>query len=207
MTSPDRYQWPAASEEELAISCSRIARHLSRTNARIIGLLPVSGPLAATDSLAPVLSRLARALGGFVAGDIAIIDGWRTWSLDVEGGTTGQGEGGGASAADAETQRPAGKSRFREIHPHVLEVAPPPCADATAAAAALQSTVGVLRQGVALVLIHLGGYAPADVAPSSLLLVDGVVMLVTRRRTRQSAVGTLLKHVAPAKRLGAILIG
>jgi len=191
----DRYEWPAASDEELTITCSRIARHLSRAGARIIGLLPVAGPLAAAAPLAPFLSRLGEALAGFLDGDIALIDGWPTWTEPT------------AKAGEAPRAATAGMSRLQEIHPHVLAITPPPCPDATAALEALRSTVGVLRGGAAAVLINLGGYAPAGVAPAPLLLVDGVVMLVARRHTRRAAVASLLEHVAPAKRLGAILVG
>jgi hypothetical protein len=199
---PDRYAWPAATEGDITITCSRIARHLSRAKAGVIGLLPVAGPLAAPAPLGPFLSRLALALVDFVAGDVALVDAWTTWPA----GPPHLPEDDGREDAEKKARAP-GSSRFREIHPRVLEVSPPPCDDAASAAVALQNTVAVLRRGVSVALVHLGGYAPAGTAPASLILADGVVMMVPPRQARRREVMGLLEHIAPAKRLGAILIG
>jgi hypothetical protein len=192
---PDRYDWPTGSEEALTITCSRIARHISRAGTRVIGLLPVGGPLAAPLPLGPLLLRLATALVGFVAGDVALVDAWPTWARK------GDGEGAGPEGKDAAA------TRFVELRPQILEIAPPACDDAASAAVALQNTLRVLRRGVGLVLVHLGGYAPPGTAPASLILVDGVMLLVAPRQTRKKAVAALFDHIPPAKRLGAVLIG
>jgi hypothetical protein len=191
-------------ESDITATCSRIARHVSRAKAHVIGLLPLTGPLAGARPapMAPFLSRLALALAGFVSGDIAVVDAWPTWS---EGAPAPRPP---AADGDAETAGgPGGASRLREIHPRVLEVAPPPADDAASAAVALQNTVAVLRRGVTAVLIHLGGYAPAGTAPAPVILTDGVVLMVPARRTRRATVSALLEHIPPPKRLGAILIG
>jgi len=161
--------------------------------------------------MAPFLSRLALALGGFVSGDIAIIDAWPTWSDGAPAPRRPQAEdghdGGHDERAADGTSRDGGTSRFREIHPHVLDVAPQPVDDAAAAAVALQNTVAVLRRGVAAVLIHLGGYARAWTPPAPVILTDGVVLMAPARRTQRATVGAIIEHIPPPKRLGAILIG
>jgi hypothetical protein len=219
---PDRYAWPTVDEETLTVCCSRIARHLSRAGAHAIGLLPVGGelasPRAAGPRLAPLLSRLAVAMVGFVREDVAIIDAWRTWSSpgapgaaqqDDDGGEEGDEDGGPAAAAEdpkkaADTPR---SSRIREIQPRVLEITPPACDDAPAAAVALQNTLKVLRRGVSVVLIHLGGLSSTAAAPAALTLVDGVVLVVSARRSRRASVVKMAEHIPSAKRLGAILVG
>jgi hypothetical protein len=197
VSNADRYAWPAGAqkdfeagfEAELATTCARIARHMSRAGAGVIGLLPVGAELAPPARLGPFLLRLATALTSFVSGDVAFVDAWPTWS-----------------PAGTEETPPTG-SRMREIHPRVLEVSPPACEDAGAAAVALQNTLAVLRRGVGLALVHLGGYAHPGRAPASLILVDQVATLVSVRRTRKAAVAALTEHIPPAKRLGATLVG
>jgi hypothetical protein len=195
----DRYAWPGAEEQALEVTCARIARHLSLAHPRTVGFLPIGGEGtgrgARTLSLAPLLSRVAGQLIGFVTDDVAIIDSWRTWSP----GQKGDGEGDGAGAGPA--------SRIDEIQPRVLDVMPPPCKDAMAAAAALRNTLGILRRSVSVALVHLGGYAPVGIAPSTLNMVDGVVLVVSTRRTHRTAVAAMAEQLPAGKQLGAILVG
>lgn len=193
VADPDRYAWPAGAQKsfdaDLTATCARIARHMSRAGGRVIGLLPAGAEVGPPVRLAPFLLRLATALTSFVTGDVAFVDAWPTWSAEGAEGT------------------PATVSRMRELRPQVLEVTPPPCPDAQAAAVALQNTLAVLRRGVGLALVNLGDYARPGKAPPCLILVDQVAMLVAARRTRVAAVAGLLEHIPSAKRLGAILIG
>jgi hypothetical protein len=72
---------------------------------------------------------------------------------------------------------------------------------------ALQNTLRILRGEVGAVLVHLGGYADPGTAPATQALCDGVVLVVSARRTRMAAVSALHAHIPSAKRLGAILVG
>jgi hypothetical protein len=74
-----RYGWPGAAEGTLAAGAPRIARLLARSGARLVGFLPVDTALDPPDSVAPLLSRIADALLGFVTEDVALIDAWPTW--------------------------------------------------------------------------------------------------------------------------------
>src|SRR5436190_23924477 len=91
---PDAADAPATAaprdttEDELAAACSSIARHLARTGARSVGLLPVGAPRrrrgksspdrpeASGLDLGPVLERLAAALAMFVEGTVGYIGPW-----------------------------------------------------------------------------------------------------------------------------------
>jgi hypothetical protein len=199
---PDRYTWSAVDEEAVEVTCSRIARHLTRATTRIIGLLPVArfpgdDGMRGAPGLAPLLASLAGALARFVDQDIAIIEHWRTWKRGAAAREPGQ---------DGDSAKP-GPGRLREVRPRVIEITPLPCDDAIAAGVALQSTLRMTRKEFGAVLIDLGGYAAAGTAPATLELCDGIVLVVPARRTRIAAVSALSTHVPSAKRLGAILLG
>ena len=229
---PDRYSWPGADERELEVTCARIARHLSLARPRTVGFLPVGGEGRSRGArpmrLAPLLSRVAGALIGFVSDDVAIVDSWRTWTLtaaakaaakeapkeatkadgaDAVASDDRDDDAGASEGKDAAKGEGGTASRIREIQPRVLEVMPPGCRDATAAGAALRGTLAILRRSVSIVLVHLGGYADVGVVPSTLNLVDGVVMVVSARRTRRAAVAALVEQLPATKQLGAILVG
>ena len=203
----DRYAWPSADEQALEVTCARVARQLALAHPRTVGFLPIGGEGtgrgARTLSLAPLLSRVAGQLIGFVTDDVAIIDSWRTWSpgqKDADGDGDGDADAGAGAGTDP-------TSRIREIQPRVLDVMPLPCKDAMAAAAALRNTLGILRRSVSIVLVHLGGYAPVGIAPSTLNMVDGVVLVVSTRRTLRTAVAGMAQQLPAGKQLGAILVG
>jgi hypothetical protein len=186
----ERYPWPAA-QGDLDAACGRIARHLARGGARVIGLLPVGGELDSPPALSPLLDRVATALVGFVRKDVALVDTWRTWG-------------------DPKAERDVTVPRIREIRPQVLAITPPPCEDVAAATVALQQTLAALAawpEGVDRVLVHLGGYAAPGTAPKVMVLVDGVVVVVAARRTRRSSLKDMISYLPEAKRLGAILVG
>jgi hypothetical protein len=186
----DRYGWPGPPEDELTASTTRIARHIARARPPVVALLPVDGRQPLEDRLAPVLLRLAEALLGFSDGDVAIIDTWRTWPW-------GEAVERGQTAAH----------RSRWLRPRVLEIAPVPCGDASAAAVALQNALAARPDGLITTLVNLGGYGDRSAVPSALRLADAAVLLVPARHTRQRVLADVAQHVQDGKLLGAILIG
>jgi hypothetical protein len=186
-----RYGWPGSPDDELVAAATRIARHIVRARSRIVALLPVNGKDPLDDRLAPVLLRLAEALIAFSDSSVAIIDTWRTWPW-------GEAVEWGQTAAH----------RSRWLRPRILEVAPVPCGDASAATVALQNALAAPRpDGVLTTLVNLGGYAGRGAVPAALGLADAAVLVVSLRRTRRRAVADVAEHVQGGKLLGAILIG
>jgi hypothetical protein len=186
----DRYGWPGPAGEELAAAATRIARHIARARPPVVALFPVDGREPLDDRLAPALLRLAEALLGFADGDVAIIDTWRTWPW-------GEAVEWGQTAAH----------RSRWLQPRILEIAPVPCGDASAAAVALQNALAARPEGLITTLVNLGGYAARGAVPSALRLADAAVLVVPARQTRQRTVADAAAHVQNGKLLGAILIG
>ena len=185
-----RYGWPGAPEGALAAGTTRVARLLARAGARVVGFLPVDTALDPPERVAPLLARVADAQLGFVGEEVAIIDAWPTWPW-----------GEVVAAGDAAAHR------MRWLRPRVMEIAPTPCGDATAAAIALENALAARPATLASVLVNLGGYANPGAAPSTVDLLDGVVLLLATRRTRQAAVVALARQLPPKKLLGAILVG
>jgi hypothetical protein len=186
----DRYGWPDAPAEALAAAATRIARHIARARAGVVALLPVDGPQPVDDRVAPALLHLAEALLGFGDGNVAIIDTWRTWPW-------GEAVEWGQTAAH----------RSRWLKPRILEIAPVPCGDASAATVALENALAARPDGLATTLINLGGYSARGAVPSALRLADAVVLLVPARHSRRRTVAKVASHVRDGKLLGAILIG
>jgi hypothetical protein len=186
-----RYGWPGPAEHELAADATRIARHIARARPPVVALLPVDGrryPLEGR--LAPALLRLAEALLGFSDGNVAIIDTWRTWPW-------GEAVEWGQTAAH----------RSRWLRPRILEIAPVPCGDASAAAVALQNALAARPEGLMTTMVNLGGYGDRGAVPSALRLADAAVLVVSARHTRLRAAADVADHVQDGKLLGAILIG
>ena len=186
----DRYGWPGAADDALAAEATRIARHIARTRPPVVALLPVHCKRPLDDRLSPVMLRLAGALLGFADGDVATIDTWRTWPW-------GEAVEWGQTAAH----------RSRWLRPRILEIAPVPCGDASAAAVALQNALAARPPGLMTTLVNLGGYAAPGAVPSALRLADATALVVAARSTRQRAVADAAAHVPDGKLLGAILIG
>lgn len=186
----DRYGWPGPREQELDATATGIARHIARARPPVVALLPVTGREPLDDRLAPVLLRLGAALLGFSDGNVAIIDTWRTWPW-------GEAVEWGQTAAH----------RGRWVRPRILEIAPVPCGDASAATVALQNALAARPEGLMTTLVNLGGYAAPGAVPSALRLADATVLVVAARRTRQRRVADFAEHVQDGKLLGAILIG
>jgi hypothetical protein len=156
----------------------------------VVALLPVDGRQPLDDRLAPALLRLAEALLSFAEGNVAIVDTWRTWPW-------GEAVEWGQTAAH----------RSRWLQPRVLEIAPVPCGDPSAAAVALENALAARPEGLMTTLVNLGGYAARGAVPSALRLADAAVLVVPARHTRQRAVAEVAAHVQDGKLLGAILIG
>jgi hypothetical protein len=97
--------------------------------------------------------------------------------------------------------------RSRWLRPRILEIAPVPCTDASAAAVALQNALAARPEGLTTVLVNLGGYGDRGAVPSALRLADAAVLVVPTRHTRRRAVADVAEHVQDGKLLGAILIG
>src|SRR5262245_7807792 len=181
----DRYGWPGAADNALAAEATRIARHIARTRPPVVALLPVNCRKPLDDRLAPVMLRLAGALLGFADGDVATIDTWRTWPW-------GEAVEWGQAAAH----------RSRWLRPRILEIAPVPCGDASAAFVALQNALAARPEGLICTLINLGGYAERGAVPSALRLADAAVLLVPTRHSRRGMVANVAAHVPEGKLLG-----
>src|SRR5262245_49324725 len=180
-----RYGWPGPGADDLEAATTRIARHIARARPGVVALLPVAGRMQVDDRLAPVLLRLAEALLGFSDGNVAIIDTWRTWPW-------GEAVEWGQTAAH----------RSRWLRPRVLEIAPVPCGDASAAAVALENALAARPEGLICTLINLGGYAERGAVPSALRLADAAVLLVPTRHSRRGMVANVAAHVPEGKLLG-----
>jgi hypothetical protein len=185
-----RYGWPGAAGEALRAAATRIARQLARLEAPVIGLVPVDERANLKARLAPLLVELAEAFVPFLAGEVAIVDSWHTWSW-------GEALSVGAAAAH----------RTRWLRPRVLEIAPVPCGDADAANVALENALAGRPNTVEQTLVNLGGYASPGVVPAPVRYMDGAVMVMAARRTRGEAVAALATQLPAGKDLGAILIG
>ena len=185
----ERYGWPGPPDAALAADATRIARHIVRARPPVVALLPVDGPQPMDDRLAPVLLRLAEALTNFSDGNVAIIDTWRTWPWG-DAAEKGQIAHGG-----------------RWLRPRILEIAPVPCGDASAATVALQNALAGRPEDLVTTLVNLGGYAERGAVPSALGLADAAVLVVANRQTRQRTLESAAEHVQDGKLLGAILIG
>jgi hypothetical protein len=189
------YAWPGVDEGALEVVCSRIARYLTRAGTQVVAFLPVDRRIklggTGGPTLSPLLFHVANALTRFVAGEVAFIGAQRTWLLPAE------------RTADPRAPR----SRIREIRPRVLEIVPSVDRDGGDPADALQTALATLRRNVAYVLVDMGGYADSGVVPSGIGLVDGVVVVASRRRARRSAVARLVEQLPDGKSLGAILAG
>ena len=186
----DRYGWPGTPGDELSAAAIRISRHIARARPPVVALLPVHGRVPLDDRLAPILIRLAEALLSFADGNVAIVDTWRTWPW-------GEATEWGQTAAH----------RSRWLQPRILEIAPVPCGDASAASVALENALAARPEGLLTTLVNLGGYAARGAVPSALRLTDAAVLVVSTRQTRQRAVEDVVEHVQDGKLLGAILIG
>lgn len=185
-----RYGWPGAEKDALSLAASRIARGLARSGAKVIGLLPVDNRLDPPERLAPALLRIAEALGGFLEGDIGVVDAWPTWPW---GEALALGEGATA--------------RIRRLGERVVEIAPPPCGDAVAAAVALGNSLVGRPKDITRVLVNLAGFAQAGTAPLATEWVDGIALLVAAGASRRAALADLVGRIPDGKNLGAILIG
>jgi len=186
----DRYGWPGPPEPALTADATRIARHIARAHPSVVALLPLDGKQPLEGRLAPVLLRLAEALLNFTEESVAIIDTWRTWPW-------GEAVDWGQAAAH----------RSRWLRPRILEIAPVPCGDASAASVALENALAARPPGLMTTLVNLGGYADRDAVPSALRLVSAVVLVVPPRRTRQRTLTSVVDHIQDGKLLGAILVG
>jgi hypothetical protein len=185
----ERFAWPNAAPGALTAAATRIARHVIRSGARTVGLLPVAGDDAHPEQCAPLLLRIAEALTGFVSAEVGIVDAWRTWpwgeAVDVD-----------------DVAAPV----VRRVAERVVSLSPPPCADGLAAAFALQHALRARPAEVGLVVVNLAGYASAGTVPPAADHVERVVLLVPTGHTRQSAVAGLAADLAE-KALGAVLLG
>src|SRR5262245_18417442 len=186
----ERYGWPGPLDEALTADATRIARHIVRARPPVVALLPVDGPQPMDDRLAPVLLRVAEALTHFADGNVAIIDTWRTWPWGV-----------------AVERGQAAAHGGRWLQPRILEIAPVPCGDASAATVALENALAARPEGLMTTLVNLGGYAARGAVPSALRLASAAVLVVADRQTRQRTLLNAVEHVQDGKLLGAILIG
>lgn len=191
----DRYGWPGADEGPRAGAldgtCASIARHLIRAGVSRVGLLPAAGALPEGASAAPLLSRLANALLGFLPEDrsVGLIDTWPSWPW-----------GPAMEAGDTSL------FRTRALRPRVLELSPVPCGDADAAASTLEATLRAKPPGLALVLSNLAGYVAPGAMPPAVDSMDGVILLAGRRRTWGGGLLRMVRFLPPKKNLGTILV-
>jgi hypothetical protein len=172
---------------------TRIARQIVRDGARVIGFIAVTDKRRPVP-LTPLIERLAVAITGFVAQDIAFIPGWKEWKPMPEL-SVGAGEDAGR------------RMSVREVRTRVVEVMPSAAVDAPSAAAAVDHALKVLPEDFAHVLVNLDGHASAGGVPISLGLVEAVAIVATTRAARLNDVRMLAEHIPASKQLGAILVG
>jgi hypothetical protein len=184
-----RYGWPHAEAGELEAEATRVARLLVRSGGRVIGFLPVDAHLEPPERLAPLLARIAEALGGFVTGDVGVVDAWPTWPW-------GKAQEAGSMAAH----------RMRWIRPRVMEIAPTPCGDAGAAAVSLTNAVAGAPSSLASILVNLAGYANPGTVSQAVDVTDVLVLVLARRKTRRAAIDRVRAVLPTAKVLGAVLV-
>jgi hypothetical protein len=178
--------WPGADEGELTVACGAMARRLSASPARVIGVVPA----AEAPNLGPLLVRVAGALAGFVGGRVGVVPRWRSWGKDS-----------GAADDDVATLR------LRAMGPDVVAIVPAASANARVAALAVQDALWSLPAGIARVLVDLSGYSAAGHLPGAGALADGLVLAVPARRARRARVEKLLAAIPEGKALGTILVG
>lgn len=191
----DRYGWPGADAGPRAGAldgtCTAIARHVIRAQAKAVGFLPAAGALVKGATAAPLLARIAGALVKFVPEDrsIALVDTWPTW-----------GWGPAMQAGDTSL------FRTRVVRPRLLELSPVPCGDAEAALATLQASLQARPPELAVVLVNLTGYVDPGAMPAAVDFVDGVVLLAGRRRTWGGGLVRMSRFLPAKKNLGTILV-
>ena len=185
----ERYGWPDVAPGVLEGACTPVARHLVRACVGTVGFLPAAGALPPGADLAPLIAQVAGAALGFVTGDVALIDSWRTWIW-----------GQAMEVGDESLYRK------RLLRPRLLELAPLPCGDPEAATLALEATLSRRPEGLGLVLVNLAGYGEPGTMPAALDTVDGVVLLARARRSRRAAFERMARFLPAAKNLGAILL-
>jgi hypothetical protein len=189
---------PEADEIEVSAACTRMARLLSRSGLRIIGVLPVTrgafdlrrhagGP--SRYDVGPLLEHLAGALSGFAGGStVSYVGTWRTWS--------GRALRGSQALV-----------RIREVRAHVVEIVPPAQSDAKGATAALRQSLATLPAAISRVLVDLGGYAGDGEVPPAADLMEGLVTVVPRGRVARAELVRIRDRLPNVKSLGTILIG
>ncbi|HTA18671.1 MAG TPA: hypothetical protein VK989_05230 [Polyangia bacterium] len=177
--------WPGADEAELTVVCGVMARRLAATSARVIGVVPVGGPVSL--NLGPLIVRVASALAGFVGGRVGVVPRWRSWAKDTSG--------------------EAGGLRLRAMGPDVVAVVPPAAQNSRAAALAVQEAIWSLPASIKRVVVDLGGYAAPGALPGAGAVADGIVVAVSAGRARRAHVAQLLAAIPTAKSLGTILVG
>jgi hypothetical protein len=89
----------------------------------------------------------------------------------------------------------------------VLGIAPIPCGDPLAASVALRDALASRSDEIAIVLVNLAGYSAGGTVPAAVDVMDGVVLVATARRTRQSQVAAIASLIPRGRGLGAILVG
>lgn len=185
----ERYGWPDVAPGLLDGACTPVARHLVRACVGSVGFLPAAGALPPGAELAPLIAHVAGAALGFVTGDVALIDTWRTWIW-------------------GEAMQVGDQSLYRKraLRPRLFELAPLPCGDPEAATLALEATMSRRPEGVGLVLVNLAGYGQPGTMPAALDTVEGVVLLARARRSRRTWLQQMSRFLPAAKNLGAILL-
>jgi hypothetical protein len=178
-------------EGEISAVVTRVARQIIKDEARVVGLLSVSGKRAPI-TLTPLIETLAGALTGFQPGDVAFIPAWSQWRALP-----------GASDSGDEGQRMS----VREVQPRVVEVMPAACTAALPASRALEHALKMLSDDFRHVLVDLNEYAPPARAPSTTALVEAIVFVVGARSARVAEVQALANQIPASKHLGAVLAG
>lgn len=163
------------------IESAAIVRRLVRTDARVIGFLPVVDRVGRV--LSPLLIEWAATMTDFVPGPIGVVADWSTWN----------GSAGGTAVANEE-------------RPRLFSVVPPPCPDASTATPALKEAIGRHRGEFARILVNLSRYAARAEVPTAAEYVDGIAIIVPTARIRRSLLKNLVQDLDARKNLGAILI-
>ena len=119
----ERYGWPGVAPGLLDGACTPVARHLVRACVGSVGFLPAAGALPPGAELGPLVAHVAAAALGFVTGDVALVDTWRTWIW-------------------GEAMQVGDQSLYRKraLRPRLFELAPLPCGAIVSARAVGSST-------------------------------------------------------------------
>jgi hypothetical protein len=187
------YPWRGATDPELAAALAQIARRFIAGERKSVGFLPAPG----VGDLLPLLVRMGLALYPFQERQAAIVPAWKTWD-----------------SPPANLRRLGEDDHGPSLRPlpgdaGPVLVVPPPTADPSTASLSLQLALRRTGPRFAQTLVDLTampGAAPGE--PQAVLrLLDGVALIVARRKTTSWNLRRFARQIPDDKNLGALLVG